>query len=397
MIESQNVLAQTTQTVPKQIRPRLDYVEVTQQPVVIRGFGLAVGEEYGIEYSLGSTDNKWIAYSPNGAQKKITTLFNPIAVATPGRYRIIPLTAVSSCARFDSIAGSGTHEWLLEYQEPTVIVNTTTTAGGGGDVNFASRLETLDGVVDDLAVHPDGLAQALQHRGFVYAEPGGHLQDFRLNLTPPLTAYDNTSIIVAQMDLDSDDSPQNPLVNVDALGFVPVLGKIGTPLFPRELPAFYTALLMWREDHFELLNPGDFQDGFTWSFFLDPGVTIISQNGILYKVSNMDRGDPAADSRAININARLTMLAPNSNDPVRVILPFHAHAQSSFAVASVYTGYSLGGVVTANVLPTSNILDFYIIPSTSGQITRQLLFSDIAGLPSILTLGFSLSYVARLP
>lgn len=123
MIDSQNVLSQVGQTVSKRL---VNYVEVTQQPVIIRGVGLEPGEEYGIEYSFSGVD-KWIPFSPNGAQKKITTLNNPAVVATPGKYRVVPLTGMNNCARFDTIAGTTSHEWLLEYMEPTII-----TGGGGG-------------------------------------------------------------------------------------------------------------------------------------------------------------------------------------------------------------------------------------------------------------------------
>lgn len=395
MIESPHVLSQATQTVPKQIRPRLDYAEVTQQPVVIRAFGLAVGEEYGIEYSLSPSDNKWIPYSPNGSQKKITTLFNPIAVATPGRYRVIPLTAVSSCARFDFIAGTGTHEWLLEYQEPTVVVNTTTTPGGGS-VNFATRVETLAGGAVDLAVHPDGLAQAIQHQGYVYAEPSGVLANLSLALTPPLVSYANTSILITQLDQDSGGSPQNFTVDVDGLGQVPVLSTQGVPLFANEVPPYYSMLLLWRNDHFELLNPGDFQEAFTWTFSLDPGVVISTQSGVVFKVSNLDRTNPVENGRGVQINAYVQMTVPNVASQVQVILPFASAAFSSFAIASVYTSAALGGVVSALLPDASGALSFFFTPFAAPSTPRPLRYDDLFPFPDV-ELSFSLTYAAALP
>lgn len=61
------------------------------QRAVITAVGFLSGEQFALEY-LATEDcenESWVPYSPCGAQILVDEYYNPVVVATPGRYRVV--------------------------------------------------------------------------------------------------------------------------------------------------------------------------------------------------------------------------------------------------------------------------------------------------------------------
>ena len=79
----------------------LEFELSTGRYAVISAAGLMDGEQFMVEYlACADCENSyWIPYSPCGEPILIDEYYNPVTVATAGRYRVMPLGVRSKTAK----------------------------------------------------------------------------------------------------------------------------------------------------------------------------------------------------------------------------------------------------------------------------------------------------------
>jgi hypothetical protein len=168
MIVSQVVISQAGQTSQPGDGT---YMPVTTQPIVVKIDGLAVGEEFVVEYSLAGHDG-WIPFSPRGAQITIKEGRNPITLSVPGVYRVVQKVPGPTVAKVSALQGSSTHEFLLTQTDPVVLAGSA--PGAGGTVTSISLSTPSEFTLGGSPITTSGtlaIGKALQPAHTVWAGP----------------------------------------------------------------------------------------------------------------------------------------------------------------------------------------------------------------------------------